>query len=92
MYEDYHLDDTFSVELASDLLSEEDPDMVHRLMTPCQNCGELRPRDDPSIMHGGICHLCSLDDAHASIRARSENAGDNLTTLANVVKEWRDMQ
>jgi hypothetical protein len=41
-----------------DLILEEGIDEVYRIMEPCRNCGELRPRGDLSMSINGICHLC----------------------------------
>jgi hypothetical protein len=41
-----------------DLILDEGIDEVYRIMEPCRNCGELRPRGDLSMSINGICHLC----------------------------------
>lgn len=41
-----------------DLILAEGIDEVYRLMEPCRNCGELRPRGDFAMSINGICHLC----------------------------------
>ncbi len=49
------------VESPYDLLEAENIEEVHRIMAPCRNCGELRPRDDFSMCINGICHLCRIN-------------------------------
>jgi hypothetical protein len=50
----------YIVESPFDLIEAEGIDEVHRIMAPCRNCGELRPRDDFSMGINGICHLCRV--------------------------------
>jgi hypothetical protein len=50
----------YIVESPFDLIEADGIDEVHRIMAPCRNCGELRPRDDFSMGIDGICHLCRV--------------------------------
>jgi len=49
------------VESPYDLLEAENIEEIHRIMAPCRNCGEFRPRDDFSMAINGICHLCRIN-------------------------------
>ncbi len=49
------------VESPFDLVEAEGIEEVHRIMGPCRNCGELRPRDDFSMSIDHVCHLCRLN-------------------------------
>jgi hypothetical protein len=53
--------DNFGVESPFDLIEAEGIEEVHRIMAPCRNCGELRPREDFSMGINGICHLCRVN-------------------------------
>ena len=53
----------------------EDRDFAESYMVPCRNCGEMRPKDDPSIVAEGICYMCQGDPQ----RGLSEQASRNLT-------------
>ena len=48
----------YIVESPFDLIEAEGIEEVHRIMAPCRNCGELRPRDDFSMRIDDLCHLC----------------------------------
>ncbi len=51
----------YIVESPFDLVEAEGIEEVHRIMEPCRNCGELRPRDDFSMGVDAVCHLCRLN-------------------------------
>ena len=88
MHEDWYIDPEFYAEDCTDLIHEEGASEVFRLMTPCKNCGELRPRDDPTMLAtGGICYLCSKSDFHAEKRAMSEGCSRNTETLASIARK-----
>ncbi len=56
-----------------DLILDEGIDEVYRIMEPCRNCGELRPRGDLSMGINHICHLC-----RANPDARKRNTAEIL--------------
>ncbi len=51
----------YIVESPFDLVEAEGIEEVRRIMEPCRNCGELRPRDDFSMGIDAVCHLCRLN-------------------------------
>ena len=51
-------DETICVADPYDLILAEGIDEVYRIMEPCRNCGELRPRGDLAMSINGTCHLC----------------------------------
>jgi hypothetical protein len=59
-------------------MAHEDPEahaFAMRTMKPCENCGEMRPKDDPAMRAGnGICYMCQQDP----VRGQSPVAGKNL--------------
>ncbi len=69
----------FIVESPFDLIEAEGIEEVHRIMQPCRNCGELRPRDEFSMTIDGMCHLCR---ANAEVRKRD---------TAKILQMWEDM-
>jgi hypothetical protein len=48
----------FSIESPETLIADEGIDEVHRLMQPCRNCGELRPRGDLFMSIDATCLQC----------------------------------
>lgn len=81
IHEDMHLDCRARVEPCASLFQQESPAMVLLLMTPCRNCGELRPRDDPSILRNGLCALCNDSDELHRVRGNSSTATRNRAFL-----------
>ena len=69
----------FIVESPFDLIEAEGIEEVHRLMAPCRNCGELRPRSDLSMSISGICPLCR---ANTDVRKRD---------TTKILAMWEDM-
>jgi hypothetical protein len=69
----------FIVESPFDLIEAEGIDDVHRIMAPCRNCGELRPRDEFSMAIDGTCHLCR---ANADVRKRDTR---------KILSMWEDL-
>jgi len=91
MHEDWFLDrHEYEAECCDDLFREEGVEEVLRLMIPCKNCGELRPRDDPEILRTGCCYLCNKSDFHREKRATSDGCSANTRTLAKLVEKLED--
>jgi hypothetical protein len=93
MYEDWQCDENFRVESTGDFfggLSPDEQEFALCTMKPCGNCGEMRPKTDPSMKKNGVCHLCSISDDHTQRRGTSQTANKNGAFLAQLSDKLQD--
>jgi len=56
-----------------DGLDDEERHFAKLEMVPCVECGEMRPRDDPSIRANGTCYMCQHDDQRSRFPVAQKN-------------------
>lgn len=91
MHEDWQCDEDFQVESAEEFFNGLDPEeleFMHEHMVPCAICGEMRPRNDPSIVRSGTCYLCSQSDEHAARRGSAGITNGNWHAIETLVERW----
>jgi hypothetical protein len=69
-----------------DGLDPEEREWAELHMTPCPDCGEMRPNDDQSMREHGRCWMCVQDGA----RRLSPTAAKNLVYFADRMREADD--
>lgn len=66
-------------------LDPEEREFAEQYMTPCPQCGEMRPRDDESLRRHNMCWMCHQDP----VRRNSPVAAANLAFFAQNNDELR---
>ncbi len=90
MYEDKILDEDFHVESTGDFfngINENEEYFVREYMKPCENCGELRPKQD-ILKYYGLCYLCYKSETHKESRGTNPTANNNFQSIEELLNKW----